>query len=110
MPNPFDNLPAPATRPSTAPFRMTMDDGSHTGARIKVIGVGGGGGNAVNRMVREGFDGVQFLVANTDVQSLRLNAAPVNRLTVATETLAAWATSSMRISPVFKVRLRASHE
>jgi cell division protein FtsZ len=77
MPNPFDNLPAPATRPSTAPFRMTMDDGSHTGARIKVIGVGGGGSNAVNRMVREGFDGVQFVVANTDVQALRMNAAPI---------------------------------
>jgi cell division protein FtsZ len=77
MPNPFDTQPAPAPRPSTAPFRMTMDDGSHTGARIKVIGVGGGGSNAVNRMVREGFDGVQFVVANTDVQALRMNAAPI---------------------------------
>jgi cell division protein FtsZ len=56
---------------------MTMDDGSHTGARTKVIGVGGGGSNAVNRMVREGFDGVQFVVANTDVQALRMNAAPI---------------------------------
>ncbi|MCX6552056.1 MAG: cell division protein FtsZ [Acidobacteria bacterium] len=56
---------------------MTLDESSHTGARIKVIGVGGGGGNAVNRMVREGFDGVQFMVANTDVQALRLNAASV---------------------------------
>ncbi len=54
-----------------------MDDASHTGARIKVVGVGGGGGNAVNRMVREGFDGVQFVVANTDVQALRMNAAPI---------------------------------
>ena len=75
MPNPIDNPPA-ASRPS-ATFRMTMDDGSHTGARIKVIGVGGGGSNAVNRMVREGFDGVQFVVANTDVQALRMNAAPI---------------------------------
>ena len=75
MPNPIDNQPA-ASRPS-ATFRMTMDDGSHTGARIKVIGVGGGGSNAVNRMVREGFDGVQFVVANTDVQALRMNAAPI---------------------------------
>jgi cell division protein FtsZ len=56
---------------------MMMDDTSHTGARIKVIGVGGGGSNAVNRMVREGFDGVQFVVANTDVQALRMNAAPI---------------------------------
>ena len=46
-------------------------------AKIRVIGVGGGGSNAVNRMVREGFDGVQFIVANTDVQALRANAAPV---------------------------------
>jgi cell division protein FtsZ len=77
MPNPIDNLPTAASRPSDSRFRMTMDDGSHTGARIKVIGVGGGGSNAVNRMVREGFDGVQFVVANTDVQALRMNAAPI---------------------------------
>ena len=42
-----------------------------------MIGVGGGGGNAVNRMVRAGFDGVEFIVANTDLQALRLNHAPV---------------------------------
>jgi cell division protein FtsZ len=46
-------------------------------ARIKVIGVGGGGSNAVNRMVRAGFDGVEFIVANTDLQALKNNAAPV---------------------------------
>jgi cell division protein FtsZ len=44
-------------------------------ARIKVIGVGGGGGNAVNRMVRTGLDGVEFIVANTDLQALKSNAA-----------------------------------
>jgi cell division protein FtsZ len=42
-----------------------------------VIGVGGGGSNAVNRMVRAGFDGVEFIVANTDLQALKNNAAPV---------------------------------
>jgi cell division protein FtsZ len=47
------------------------------GARIKVIGVGGGGGNAVNRMVRVGLDGVEFIVANTDMQALQTNAAQV---------------------------------
>src|SRR5512137_307515 len=77
MPNPIDHLPPAVPQPAAAPFRMTMDDGSHTGARIKVIGVGGGGSNAVNRMVREGFDGVQFVVANTDVQALRMNSAPI---------------------------------
>jgi len=77
MPTPTDNQPTAGSRPASTPFRMMMDDVSHTGARIKVIGVGGGGSNAVNRMVREGFDGVQFVVANTDVQALRMNAAPI---------------------------------
>ena len=40
------------------------------GAVIKVIGVGGGGGNAINRMVDEGVTGVEFIAANTDVQAL----------------------------------------
>jgi cell division protein FtsZ len=40
------------------------------------VGVGGGGSNAVNRMVTAGLDGVEFIVANTDLQALRLNAAP----------------------------------
>jgi len=77
MPTPTDYPTTPGSRPSAAPFRMIMDEPSHAGARIKVIGVGGGGSNAVNRMVREGFDGVQFIVANTDVQALRANAAPI---------------------------------
>jgi cell division protein FtsZ len=53
------------------------DDPRRLGARIKVIGVGGGGGNAVNRMVRAGFPGVEFIVANTDVQALQQSVAPV---------------------------------
>jgi len=47
------------------------------GARIKVIGVGGGGGNAVNRMIEANLKGVEFIVANTDVQALKLSRAPV---------------------------------
>lgn len=43
-----------------------------SGAVIKVIGVGGAGGNAVNRMIEEGVSGVEFIVANTDVQALNL--------------------------------------
>ena len=58
-------------------LRLTLDESSRTGARIKVVGVGGGGGNAINRMVLSGLDGVEFIVANTDVQALRQNAAPV---------------------------------
>ena len=47
------------------------------GARIKVIGVGGGGSNAVNRMVAAGLGGVEFIVANTDAQALEHNQASV---------------------------------
>jgi cell division protein FtsZ len=47
------------------------------GAKIKVVGVGGGGGNAVNRMIQAGIKGVEFLVANTDVQAMRNSLAPV---------------------------------
>jgi cell division protein FtsZ len=47
------------------------------GARIKVIGVGGGGGNAVNRMIQAHMEGVEFIAANTDVQALKLSQAPV---------------------------------
>ncbi len=56
-------------------LRLALEETAYMGARIMVIGVGGAGGNAVNRMVRAGFEGVQFIVANTDLQALRLNAA-----------------------------------
>ena len=52
------------------------DDPPLAGARIKVIGVGGGGGNAVNRMIEAGIDNVEFIVANTDVQALKRSLAP----------------------------------
>ena len=48
-----------------------------SGAKIKVVGIGGGGGNAVNRMIAAGIEGVQFLVANTDLQALRNSSAAV---------------------------------
>ena len=60
----------------TSALRLKLDEETRTGARIKVIGVGGGGSNAVNRMVLAGLDGVEFIVANTDLQALRLNVAP----------------------------------
>jgi cell division protein FtsZ len=53
------------------------DDPPITGARIKVIGIGGGGGNAVNRMIEAGIEGIEFLVANTDLQALKLSHAPI---------------------------------
>ncbi|MEZ5319397.1 MAG: cell division protein FtsZ [Vicinamibacterales bacterium] len=56
---------------------LLEEDLIQAGARIKVIGVGGGGGNAVNRMVHAGLGDVEFIVANTDQQALRNSAAPV---------------------------------
>ena len=49
---------------------FSFDTAATQGAVIKVIGVGGGGGNAINRMVDEGVSGVEFIAANTDVQAL----------------------------------------
>src|SRR5690242_9191696 len=46
-------------------------------ARIKVVGVGGGGGNAVNTMIAAGLPGVDFIAANTDAQALKANLAPI---------------------------------
>jgi len=46
-----------------------------SGAKIKVIGIGGGGGNAVNRMIETGIEGVQFITINTDLQALESNKA-----------------------------------
>jgi cell division protein FtsZ len=61
---------------SAEPLRLKLENEQREGARIKVIGVGGGGGNAVNRMLRAGLEGVEFIVANTDLQALAQNAAP----------------------------------
>ncbi|MDH4063384.1 MAG: cell division protein FtsZ [Acidobacteriota bacterium] len=58
-------------------LRLTLDEATRAGARIKVVGVGGGGSNAVTRMVQAGLSGVEFIVANTDLQSLRANPAPI---------------------------------
>ena len=68
---------ADRNRSNDDPLRLQLAEvDEHPSARIKVIGVGGGGSNAVNRMVLAGLDGVEFLVANTDRQALRVNAAP----------------------------------
>jgi cell division protein FtsZ len=58
-------------------LRLRLEESAGSSARIKVIGVGGGGSNAINRMVRSGLDGVEFIVANTDLQALRSNSAQV---------------------------------
>ena len=56
-------------------FQMDTGASQEYGATIKVIGVGGGGGNAVNQMVNADVEGVDFIVANTDAQALELSAA-----------------------------------
>jgi cell division protein FtsZ len=58
-------------------LRIHFDDQMPRGARIKVIGVGGGGNNAVNRMIAANVEGVEFIAANTDVQALQVSNAAV---------------------------------
>ncbi|PYS86242.1 MAG: cell division protein FtsZ [Acidobacteria bacterium] len=62
---------------SPNPIKIFLDEPPITGAKIKVIGVGGGGGNAVNRMIDAGIKGVEFIVANTDLQALNASKAPI---------------------------------
>ncbi|HET6596653.1 MAG TPA: cell division protein FtsZ [Anaerolineales bacterium] len=57
--------------------KQAEEKGSEAFARIKVIGVGGGGTNAVNRMIDEGIQGVEFISVNTDAQALMLAKAPM---------------------------------
>ena len=60
-----------------AEMRIQYHEEVVRGARIKVIGVGGGGGNAVNRMIQAHLEGVEFIAANTDVQALKASQAPI---------------------------------
>ena len=62
---------------TSSSLRMFIDEPPITGARIKVIGVGGGGSNAINRMIDAGIKGVEFIVANTDLQALNASRAPM---------------------------------
>jgi cell division protein FtsZ len=70
----FDDQDAPETRRETA---LRLQEAVDTGARIKVIGVGGGGGNAVNRMIDAQLRGIEFIAANTDLQALAKCRAPL---------------------------------
>jgi cell division protein FtsZ len=58
-------------------IRIQFHEDPRSNAKIKVIGVGGGGGNAVNRMISANVEGVEFVVANTDLQALQMSQAPV---------------------------------
>jgi cell division protein FtsZ len=57
-------------------FHIEFADETEMQARIKVVGVGGGGGNALQTMIQNGLDGVEFIAANTDTQALQANLAP----------------------------------
>lgn len=56
---------------------FSIDTDSPNGARMKVIGVGGGGGNAINRMISAGLGGVEFMAVNTDLQALERTLAAI---------------------------------
>lgn len=68
----MNNLPE-----SEDALRIRYQDDIPTGARIKVIGVGGGGNNAVNRMIAAHLEGVEFIAANTDAQALQVSNASI---------------------------------
>jgi cell division protein FtsZ len=68
---------AQETRDEAGEMRIQFHDEIVRGARIKVVGVGGGGSNAVNRMIQAHMEGVEFVAANTDVQALKLSQASV---------------------------------
>src|SRR5436305_11258974 len=61
----------------TEDIRISFNEDPRNNAKIKVIGVGGGGGNAINRMINAKVEGVEFVVANTDLQALQLSQASV---------------------------------
>src|SRR6266851_4611985 len=60
--------------PGAGKLKISLDE-EQLSAKIKVFGVGGGGGNAVNRMIQAGIKGIDFVAANTDLQVLRVNRA-----------------------------------
>jgi cell division protein FtsZ len=62
---------------SNQSVKYLLEEGPPNGAVIKVIGVGGGGSNAVNRMIAAEVQGVEFIVVNTDLQALKMSNAPV---------------------------------
>ena len=63
--------------PKESAIRVSFSEEPSNAAKIKVIGVGGGGTNAVNRMIKAKVEGIEFIAANTDLQALQLCQAPV---------------------------------
>src|ERR1043166_8884314 len=71
------NKEDPVTAGIDTSIKFLFEEGRRLGASIKVIGVGGGGSNAISRMIDAGLDGVEFLVANTDAQALEQSKASI---------------------------------
>jgi len=69
--------PARAGRNERGESMIQFEQDQEIRAQIKVVGVGGGGGNAINTMIKEGLEGVEFIATNTDAQALRENLAPL---------------------------------
>jgi cell division protein FtsZ len=73
----YENSQTAVNMKKETDIRISFNEEPRNDAKIKVIGVGGGGGNAVNRMIDAGVEGVEFITANTDLQALRMSRAPV---------------------------------
>jgi cell division protein FtsZ len=72
-----ENSPMAAEMKNESGIRISFNEDARNDAKIKVIGVGGGGNNAVNRMIDAAMEGIEFVVANTDLQALRMSRAGV---------------------------------
>lgn len=71
---------------TTESLEEGLNPGGYNEAKIKVIGVGGGGSNAVNRMIESAMKGVEFWIVNTDIQAMRMSPVfPDNRLQIGQE-------------------------
>ncbi len=75
--DPSGQQPTPDSSATPATRWSSFDSYAQAFARIKVIGVGGAGGNAINRMVNSGVDGIEFVAVNTDAQALMTSEATI---------------------------------
>ncbi|KAL0410106.1 UNVERIFIED_CONTAM: Cell division protein FtsZ2-1, chloroplastic [Sesamum latifolium] len=75
-----------SSRDVTESLRESSSSNNYNEAKIKVIGVGGGGSNAVNRMIESAMKGVEFWIVNTDIQAMRMSPVfPEHRLQIGLE-------------------------
>lgn len=81
-----DFRPEPVTHKPSESLLEPSDPVDYNAAKIKVVGVGGGGSNAVNRMMESAMKGVEFWIVNTDIQAMRMSPVyPENRLQIGQE-------------------------